>query len=75
MVVDTRIDFEIVMLRNTSKIMLMCMDTFEKNQTCLFNIIFPGRSFEMSYCPFPEAFLILAGWWKLLEMLIQQEVI
>ena len=75
MLVDTRIDFEIVMLRNTHKFILMCMDTFKINQTCLFNTICPGRNFEMSYCPFPEEFLILAGRWKLLEMLVQQEVI
>ena len=30
MLVDTRIDFEIVMLRNTRKFVLMCMDTFLK---------------------------------------------
>jgi len=29
----------------------------------------------MRYCPFPEAFLILGGRWKLLEMLVEQEVI
>ena len=29
----------------------------------------------MGYCPFPEAFLILTGRWKLLEMLVQEKVI
>ena len=70
MLVDTRIDFKIVMLRN-AQVHADVQESFFKNQTCLFN---PGRDFEMSYCPFPEAFLILIGRWKLLEMLVQQEV-